>query len=80
MAVMFLLGKRLLNKKNFQKSIVYFNECLKIDDEIAFAWMYGAMDLSKLGRDEEVDECFKKAIELDKDTIKVLDGVHVNEG
>ena len=72
-------GKHLLNQEKFQKSIEYFDECLKIDDEIALAWMYKAMALSQLGMDKKSEKCFKKAIELDPDSIEVFDEVFIVE-
>lgn len=74
-----LKGKHLLNQEKFQKSIEYFDVCLKIDDEIALAWMYKAMALSQVDMDKECEECFKKAIELDPDSIEVFDGVFIIE-
>jgi tetratricopeptide (TPR) repeat protein len=72
-------GKHLLNQDEFQKSIEYFNECLKIDDEVAVVWMYKAMALSALNCDEESEKCAKKALELDPNSLSVLDEVVIIE-
>ena len=72
-------GKHFLNQNLFQKSIVYFDECLEIDDEIAVAWMYKAMALSALNLHDESERCAKKAVLLDPDSLDVLDGFVILE-
>lgn len=74
-----LRGKYLLDKSEFKKSIEFFDRCLEIDDELAFVWMYKSMALSELGCDFQSEECFKIAIDLDPNSIKVFDDVLIIE-
>lgn len=69
------MGKHLINKNEFKKSISYLDESLEIDDESALSWMYKSIALSELGRDVESEKCFKKAIELDPASMDVFDEV-----
>lgn len=72
-------GKHLLNQNEFRKSIEYFDRYLKTDDELGVVWMYKSIALSELGRDDESEMCFKRAIELDPNSIDVFDDVVVIE-
>lgn len=73
------MGKHLLNKGEFLKSIEFLDRSIKINEDFALPWMYKSMALSELGRDEESEICFKKAIDLDPDSIQVFDEVIVIE-
>ena len=72
-------GKHLLNKNEFKKSIEYFDRYLKTDEEFAVVWMYKSIALSELGHDDESEMCFRKAVELDPNSIEVFDEVVVIE-
>ena len=69
----------MFNQGEFIESIEYFDRYLKIDDELALVWMYKSMALSEIGRDEESQTCFKRAMELDPNSIDVFDEVVIIE-
>ena len=73
------MGKHLINKSEFKKSISYLDESLEIDDTSALSWMYKSIALSELGMDSESEKCFKKAIELDPSSMDVFDDVVIIE-
>jgi Flp pilus assembly protein TadD len=52
---------------------------LKTDNEFGVVWMYKSIALSELGRDDESEMCFKRAIELDPNSIDIFDEVVVIE-
>lgn len=73
------MGKHLLNKCEFKRSIEFFDRSIEINEDFALPWMYKSMALSELGKDDESQLCFKKAIELDPDSISIFDEVIVIE-
>lgn len=73
------MGKHLLNKGEFKNSIEFFDRSIEINEDFALPWMYKSMALSEIGRDYESELCFKKAIEIDPDSISVFDEVIVIE-
>ena len=52
--------------------MVYFYECLEIDDEVAVVWMYLAIALNRLNINDESEICTKRSVELDFDSLDAL--------
>ncbi len=51
--------------KRFEEAVEIYDNALKINQMIADAWFGKAVCLSFLGREDEADAAFRKAVELD---------------
>ena len=54
------------NKKNTKEAIACFDTAIKIDPEDSQVFFCKGNSLKKLGRNEEAEQCFDKAEELEK--------------
>lgn len=51
--------------KRFEDALEIYSHALKINPEAADSWFGKAICLSFLGREEEAEEAYKKAVEID---------------
>ncbi len=62
-----------MNKKDFEKSIEYWNKCIEIDDENPMFWVYKAFNYGLWGKEDKFEECLDKALEIDPGVMYIIE-------
>ena len=68
------MGNFLALQEKYSESILYWDRCLEIDDELAIVWLNKALMFSAMGNNEEYERCLNKASELDPLLLFNIDG------
>ncbi len=58
-------GKDLLEKRNFEEALSFFEQALLLNQNDPELWNYKGVALRSMGRYEEALECFNRSLEID---------------